>query len=166
MSVALNGFEIKCHVFSLLNTVAQVGLQCKRTCAMLLPMTYSLVSGALKRKTVRTPEQQVKDSLREAEKNGEREKYSQRMLIRLRVNAALQDIRRWYENGESLEQIAVRLDTTSNTVWRRLKQMGVETRRAVRYRDPFCGVCGRPSKGYSKLYDLHWRLKEIGRAHV
>ena len=153
-------------MFSLLNTVAQVGLQCKRTCVKLLPMTYSVVNFELKRTTVRSRVQQVKDSLRRAEKNGERENYSQRMLIKLRIDAAIKDIGRWYENGESLEQIAVRLDTTANTIWRRLKKMGVETRRAVRYnRKPFCDICGRPSKGYSKFCNLHWRLKEAERSY-
>jgi hypothetical protein len=130
-------------------------------------MTYSIVETTLgPTAKPRADVQWTRESLRRADKNGKRKVYIQRMLIKLRVDAALPDIRRWYiDDGESMKQIAARLQTTSNCIWRRLRKMGVEIRAAVRYnRKPKCRVCGKPSKGYSELCPLHWRLHAADRS--
>ena len=125
-------------------------------------MTYSLIETVLepKQKT-RTQAQWTRESLRRADKNGKRKVYMKRMLTKMRVDAAMLDIRRWYvDEGESMWQIADRLNTTANCIHRRLRKMGIEIRAAVRYnRKPKCRVCGKPGKGYSELCPLHWRLR-------
>lgn len=131
-------------------------------------MTYSLVETAFEqKKKTRTQAQWTRESLRRADKNGKREVYMERMLIKMRVDAALPDIRRWYvDEGESMRQIAARLNTSGNCILRRLKKMGItEIRSSNRYRsNSKCSVCGKPGKGYSELCPLHWRLHAADRS--
>jgi len=129
-------------------------------------MTYSLVDAALTARKTRTDAQWTRESLRRADKNGDRAVYRQRMLIKMRVDANLLNIRRWYvDENQSTNEIAQRLKTSSNCILRRLRKMDVVVRPPVRYhRKPYCTVCNKPSKGFSELCTLHWRLHAAKRA--